>query len=348
MEHTINNTRILNQKKIVKLLLNRQEFISQIELQTILNLNLSTIKRICDNLIENKILIEKTIVSNSIGRSRKYYNINPNFGEIIVLLIDRDHFSISITDAQLNILKTQQFDYDIKLNFQEKLLIISKVIDMFKNEKTIHISVVTSGQIANDNYSIIESRRLECNNIDLNKFFWEHNKLNCYVENDINVFSTFESNLGAEQDTMNFVTIAIGSGLGAGVIINNNLYKGAFGGAGEIGHQFYEQTKEVCYCNRTGCFELFLTNRELWQSDTDKYLSILSHLIRNLKLTFDCEKILITGEYSEAIFNHNHILDLKLKEDYVNVELQQSSFEQIKFIKGGALLALYQVFEIMN
>lgn len=56
-----------------------------------------------------------------------------------------------------------------------------------------------------------------------------------YLENDVNVIALLESDLGAARESRNSVYITVSTGIGSGIIINNQIYHGANGYAGEIG-----------------------------------------------------------------------------------------------------------------
>jgi predicted NBD/HSP70 family sugar kinase len=68
----------------------------------------------------------------------------------------------------------------------------------------------------------------------------------------------------------------IGKGTGAGIIINKKLYKGSFGGAGEIGHGIFEKNGIACYCGQRGCLEMYTNEDYLTKKIQAKYPSIKS------------------------------------------------------------------------
>lgn len=70
-----------------------------------------------------------------------------------------------------------------------------------------------------------------------------------YVNNDANCFALGESYFGKARDYRNVVGLILGTGLGAGVIINNRLYSGSNCGAGEFGHIPYKDGEFEYYCS---------------------------------------------------------------------------------------------------
>jgi glucokinase len=80
--------------------------------------------------------------------------------------------------------------------------------------------------------------------------------LNVYtkIENDTKAFSIAESKLGAARGLDNVIFLTLGSGIGGGLMINGELYKGE-GVAGEIGHMIVDEDGRKCSCGSYGCLE---------------------------------------------------------------------------------------------
>ncbi len=70
-----------------------------------------------------------------------------------------------------------------------------------------------------------------------------------WVNNDANCFAIGEKYFGKGQPYQNFVGITIGTGLGAGIVINNRLYSGRYCGAGEFGSIYYKEKKIEAYAS---------------------------------------------------------------------------------------------------
>jgi predicted NBD/HSP70 family sugar kinase len=75
------------------------------------------------------------------------------------------------------------------------------------------------------------------------------------IENDANMGALAESTWGAGRDCSNFAYIKASTGIGAGIVIDGKLLRGATGTAGEIGHTTLDQGGALCYCGNRGCLE---------------------------------------------------------------------------------------------
>lgn len=78
------------------------------------------------------------------------------------------------------------------------------------------------------------------------------------IENDANAAALAEHAHGAGRGTTDMVYLTMSTGLGAGVIVDGRLLRGAFGGAGEAGHLPVEFPGLACHCGLRGCLEAYV------------------------------------------------------------------------------------------
>jgi predicted NBD/HSP70 family sugar kinase len=82
-----------------------------------------------------------------------------------------------------------------------------------------------------------------------------------YIDNDVNSLAIYEKLYGQGQPYNNFLTVTVGRGIGLGLIINGDVYRGAFGGAGEFGHTVVLAGERQCECGNRGCIEAYASNQ---------------------------------------------------------------------------------------
>jgi glucokinase len=78
-----------------------------------------------------------------------------------------------------------------------------------------------------------------------------------YLLNDVRSFTLGEKTFGAGRDVDTMVGLAIGTGIGGGLVINGQLHLGVGGTAGEVGHQMIDPYGPPCGCGSWGCLEAF-------------------------------------------------------------------------------------------
>ena len=76
-----------------------------------------------------------------------------------------------------------------------------------------------------------------------------------FIENDVRAAALSEHRLGAGRGYHSTLAVFIGSGVGGGMVIDDRLYHGVHGGAGEIGHMVVAAGGPRCSCRRAGCLE---------------------------------------------------------------------------------------------
>ena len=92
-------------------------------------------------------------------------------------------------------------------------------------------------------------------NFPLRRLLEERYALPVRLENDVNAGVYGEFVAGAARGKRHVIGLFPGTGLGGGIIINGELYSGATGGAGEIGHMTVQTDGRICGCGGYGCLE---------------------------------------------------------------------------------------------
>lgn len=93
------------------------------------------------------------------------------------------------------------------------------------------------------------------------------------VENDANAAAIAESRFGAGVKYPDFLFVIWGTGVGGGIILDNRIFRGPTGGAGEIGHISIDHNGPKCNCGSVGCVEAYVGQRYLSQRTAEKLKS---------------------------------------------------------------------------
>lgn len=131
--------------------------------------------------------------------------------------------------------------------------------------------------------------------------------------NDANAAAIGEKMFGAARNCENFVSITLGTGLGSGVFINNELVEGQHGFAGEFGHIRVIPQGRLCGCGRKGCLETYASSTGVvktlneWTVDNvslkEKYKNYHAHDIFNAAQNGDDLCIKIVNYTAEILGN---------------------------------------------
>lgn len=135
--------------------------------------------------------------------------------------------------------------------------VVKEIITKAGDEKITCVGIGVPGH-ADDQRGIV----VYCNNIpfvntDLAGYITKETNLPCYIGNDANAAALAEVRFGCAKEFDNAVMITLGTGIGAGLIINKRIFAGCNGAAGEIGHICLYPDGIECNCGRRGCYELY-------------------------------------------------------------------------------------------
>ncbi len=86
------------------------------------------------------------------------------------------------------------------------------------------------------------------------------------IENDANAAALGEQWRGAGKGIGSMILLTLGTGVGGGIVLNNQIWQGADGMAGELGHMTIIPDGRQCGCGNTGCLEMYASARGILQS----------------------------------------------------------------------------------
>jgi glucokinase len=88
------------------------------------------------------------------------------------------------------------------------------------------------------------------------------------LENDANANALGENRFGAGAGTRHMIYLTISTGVGGGIIIDNRIYHGATGAAGELGHVVVQYEGARCLCGENGCLEAYASGTGIvWRAE---------------------------------------------------------------------------------
>jgi glucokinase len=92
-------------------------------------------------------------------------------------------------------------------------------------------------------------------NVPLNRILTEATKIRSYLHHDAHLAALGEHRRGAARNTSDLIYMTVSTGIGAGLLLRGELYAGAHGIAGEIGHIVVQRDGPRCRCGNNGCVE---------------------------------------------------------------------------------------------
>ena len=136
---------------------------------------------------------------------------------------------------------------------------ISGIIEVYPKEELLGIAVSGTGQIDGNIGKVIGGNDIIPGWIgtDLVKMLEKKFSLPAVLENDVNCAALGEKWLGAGKEKKDFICITIGTGIGGGIVMNDDILRGDTCVAGEFGHIQIVKNGLECMCGKKGCYERY-------------------------------------------------------------------------------------------
>lgn len=125
------------------------------------------------------------------------------------------------------------------------------------------VGVGAAGYIDKSRAVVMFAPNIAWRNVDLKAELEERVQLPVVVENDANAAAWGEFTYGAGHDVDDLLLVTVGTGVGGGVVLDGELYRGAFGVGAEIGHMRVVPNGLLCGCGNRGCFEQYASGSAL-------------------------------------------------------------------------------------
>ncbi len=120
------------------------------------------------------------------------------------------------------------------------------------------VGVSAAGFVSSDRKTMLATPNIAgWNGVDLDYELTSLIGLPVVIENDANAAAWGEARFGAGRGKEHMLMLTVGTGIGGGIVVNGDLYRGAFGIAAEIGHIRVVPEGHLCGCGARGCFEQY-------------------------------------------------------------------------------------------
>jgi predicted NBD/HSP70 family sugar kinase len=314
---TLQVGRELNIKRLIKLI--REEGpLSRVDISERMNIPQPTITRITEELLRENLLREVGLGVSRGGRRPVLLEFNHTCYYSLGVEIGRSMVKVALTDLNGNLLslrmkETRKTD-SITIIIEDVKYIMEEILieTMVDRSLILGVGVGLPGPLnENENGLISPPNFYNEQDIPLRALLEEALQFPVIIDNDANVAALAEKWFGKGMGCNHFVYIIADVGIGSGIVINGELYRGQYGESGEIGHSTINLFGEQCSCGNYGCLETFASLPKV-EENFKKKLKLSPIDERNLhdtsiaNLTFD--------DLLDALVNGSQIANQTLEE----------------------------------
>jgi len=168
-----------------------------------------------------------------------------------------------VVDANGNILERLRLDTPTTSVQDVENAIINVTQKLADNHDVSAVGLAPAGFVAADRSRVLFATNMELTGSAIGERVQEATGLRTVVENDANVAGWAEYRFGAGRGASDMVMLTIGTGLGGALILNDQLVRGSFGVAAELGHLRVVRNGRICNCGQEGCWERYASGTAL-------------------------------------------------------------------------------------
>jgi N-acetylglucosamine repressor len=260
-----------NQYLVLQLIQGRGP-ISRKDIAQLSGLSPASVTGITGELIERGLVREvgEVEVDGRAGRRAVLLRLNPEAGFVVGVKLAVRAISCVLTDLDANVLYAMETplegdgqarqagellppDEMIQATIEavESLLAVAQV----DRTRLLGIGVGVNGIVDSEAGISRTAPHFGWRDVPLAAPLAAHFGIPVLLENDARTLTIAEQWFGAGRGVDHFVTVVVGYGIGAGVVTNGQIYRGALSGAGEFGHIVLQVDGPPCSCGKQGCLE---------------------------------------------------------------------------------------------
>jgi N-acetylglucosamine repressor len=252
--------------------------IDRAQVARLTGLSPATVTGITSELIEEGLVFEKQPGDSRGGRPPILLAINPRGGFVVGIKLMEDHALGALTDLESTVIAKESRPLQNK-NSSEAIVVLAALVQSLVAQSNIDrrrllgVGVGLAGVVDSEHGVLRESPFFGWRDLPLRDLLQNLVQTPVYLDNDVNTLTLAEQWFGAGQGVDHFLVVTVGRGIGLGVVANGRFYRGAGGGAGELGHTLIDPQGPLCDCGKHGCLETYAGYPGLLRSAHQAYLS---------------------------------------------------------------------------
>ncbi len=229
------------------------------QVSVLVNRSLPATIKLLNELVKEGMIKESGYALSTGGRRPQMYSLAAGKIHIISVSMDQVFTAIAIIDAQNHqISHARKYNIDLFEN-PNNLHSLVECIEEFildtsvEKDKVIGIGVGMPGFVdvsKGINYSFLDNEGKS-----IPEYIERLIGIPVFIDNDSSLIALAESKLGAAKGKKNAMVINFGWGIGLGMILNHQLFRGNNGFAGEFSHVHLFDNNKLCECGKSGCLE---------------------------------------------------------------------------------------------
>lgn len=275
---------------------------SRADLARALNVSPALMTSLTKDLIADGLLVELEHSPSQGGRPARMLGLVSSAGRAIGVKVVADHVAFVEVgiDGTVRRSAIEPFDASAAMMLADLTSLLRRFIAGGSNEPLLGIGVGVPGSVDQQGSGLVDSAQLGWQQVPVGSTLRRAFALPVLVENNVNALAVAERLYGVGRKHENFLVVTIGTGIGAGIVVDGVVLRGNGGGAGEIGHIPVGENGPLCSCGNHGCLESYIGEAALVRVARERGVIGDQSGISALRAEADADNPAATEIFSEA------------------------------------------------
>lgn len=266
----------INRKNILNII--RSTPASRADLAKKTGLTRAAITFIINDLIDEGIVYDKEVVKANVGRYPTILDINPDYGYVAGVLLERSCCCVCIADFKCTVIDEIALDsseYDNVVMAIDKIAVsIDELLarNSIPKDRLLSVGISSPGPVDYKSGVILNPPDFELwHRVPVTDLISRVVGVPAYIENISVALALAEYRYGISRLFKSSLFVEATSGIGSAVIINGEIFRGSAGFGAELGHSCVNVDGKECVCGNTGCLEMYASLKSLARIFGDKW-----------------------------------------------------------------------------
>jgi len=253
--------------------LRRHGLVSRSDLARLTGLSRTTVGSLVAELQQQRLVVEQEVDGErQAGRGRPpvLLRLDATAGVAVGIYFDHDEVRVALADLSSTVLGEDRHEIDVDHSATHSIDLAVQMVRRIQREVGVDRSQIVGAGVALPGPVDRRTGKIgsavivpDWAGLRAQRLLAQRLELHVEVDNDANLGALAEASFGAARGLKNVVYVMLGAGIGAGLVLDGRVHRGAAGLAGELGHVQVRPDGAVCRCGNRGCLETVAGERAL-------------------------------------------------------------------------------------